>query len=267
MPMTPALSTVCLHELPWQEAFGQASAANYKYVELLMIPNWVHVQPGQVSAAELLEGARDSGLTIMGLHAGAIDGASDQALSESVNYIERVIDEAVKLGIDLVVFTGMPTPQGPQADSRPVVLGRIVQGLQSLMRRLSHDKVHVGLENHYRCQIETLEDYHTIFSQLGEAGPWIGATVDTGHFTSSGIDPAAVVEDLGRRTIHVHIKDHIAAQSVALGHGTTDNKAVVAALRKIGYDSWLTVELEVQDRQNAIRYVQESFGYMQRLLA
>jgi inosose dehydratase len=211
----------------------------------------------------MLDEARAAGISIMGLHAGAIDGSSDEALAGTVGYIERVIDVAADLGVDLVVFTGMPTPADvPRHDFRQ----RIVRGLQLLLPRLARQEVRVGLENHYGCQIETVEDFTSIFSHLGNQVR-VGAAVDTGHFTASGISPAWVVETLGAHVNHVHIKDHVGTQSVALGRGQTDLKAVIAALRPLNYDGWLTVELEVADRENAVRYVEESYAYMQNLLS
>ena len=44
---------------------------------------------------------------------------------------------------------------------------------------------------------------------------------------------------------NVHVKDHIADDSVELGMGVTNNRGCVIALRDAGYDGCLTQEIEV----------------------
>lgn len=65
---------------------------------------------------------------------------------------------------------------------------------------------------------------------------------------------------------HVHINDHVGTQSVPPGQGQTDNRAVSQVLRKGSYHGWLTVELEVANRHNALQYVKDAFTYMRELL-
>ena len=88
-----------------------------------------------------------------------------------------------------------------------------------------------------------------------------------GHFTAAGVDMPAFVAEFGPRVFHVHVKDHVGLQSVPLGAGRTDNRAVLAALRRVGYRGHLSAELEVRDRANAVRYLREALPYMTRLLA
>src|SRR5206468_71911 len=106
---------------------------------------------------------------------------------------------------------------------RAVMLTRIARGLRELGSDLDRQGVRLTLENHYRFQIETLDDYLTLFATPG-VSERIGATVDTGHFTASRVDIAGLVRRLGARVAHVHMKDHIGERSVGLGHGETDNR-------------------------------------------
>ena len=76
-------------------------------------------------------------------------------------------------------------------------------------------------------------------------------TLDTGHFTSANVDPAQVARTFAGRIFHVHIKDHIGTESVALGEGDTDNFAVVRELKAAGYDGYLSQEIELEDGSKA----------------
>jgi sugar phosphate isomerase/epimerase len=80
------------------------------------------------------------------------------------------------------------------------------------------------------------------------------------------VDIPAFVRAMGTRVFHVHLKDHIGSQSMALGAGQTDNAAVLRALKDVGFEGHLSVEMEVDDRENALRYVQESLPYLTRLM-
>jgi sugar phosphate isomerase/epimerase len=265
--MRYAISTVCMPELQWAEALAACRTAGFRRVELLAIPGWVHVDPATISPEELTAAATRIGVEIVGLHAGGINGKSDDALAGSVDYIARVVDLAAKIGAKRVVFSGFPWPADMSTGERETILDRIATGLSQLLPVASTNNVTLCLENHYRCQMETLDDYQYVFAHLPAETPHIGATVDTGHFTASGVDPAAVVAALGKRVCNVHVKDIRGQESVALGCGDTDNASVAAALRRIGYDGDLTVELEVHDRSRALDYARDSYPYMLRLLA
>ena len=58
----------------------------------------------------------------------------------------------------------------------------------------------------------------------------------------------------------------IGAQSVAIGHGEIDLPGLVEALREIGYDGPLALELEVTDPENLPQYIGEAYDYMTALI-
>ena len=64
----------------------------------------------------------------------------------------------------------------------------------------------------------------------------------------------------------IHIKDHKGTQSVGLGRGDTNNREFVRKLSQIGYQGELSMELEVEDKENIDTYLKEGYVYMQNLL-
>lgn len=264
--MQIALSTVCLPELSWPEALAEAARAGFGHVELLMIPGWVHVQPDQVPAAELRRQAEARGVRLVCLHAGGLDGLDEKKLADSRAYLVSVLKYARELGVGLVNVNGGYTPEGFDPANRPAVLDRIGAAVRGLTPLLDELDLHLTLENHFHFQLQTFADYQAIDAHT-RGLERIGFTVDTGHFTAAEVDMPAFIAALGQRVFHVHIKDHVGLQSLPLGHGKTDNRAVIAALRRWNYAGYLSVELEVHDRANAIRYVHEALPYMQRLVA
>ncbi len=83
----------------------------------------------------------------------------------------------------------------------------------------------------------------------------VSLCIDTAHSTLAGIDPAELARAYGNRVAYVHLKDvdpqHKAEDMRgrmgafrALGLGTVDFKGFVGALKKVGYDGVLCVELD-----------------------
>jgi sugar phosphate isomerase/epimerase len=257
--MQIALSTVCLTHLDWRENLAAAAGAGYQNVELLAIQGWKHVDATTIPAAELLAEAQRTGIRIIGLHAGALDGLDDTTIAATEQYVHRTLQLAHALGVPLVNVNGGRMPKEP-TDRQPM-LQRIAVSLRRLAPVLEQLGLRLTLENHYGFQIEQPADYDGLL-----VSPRIGVTVDTGHFTAAKVDMPALIRRLGQRVFHVHIKDHIGTQSVALGDGQTDNAGVIAALREIGYSGHLSVELELHDPSARQPAIAAALPYLRRLL-
>lgn len=264
--MKIALNTVCLAHHSLDQALQVAAEAGFTNIELLAVQGWQHVEAGKVEPGALLEKAAKRGLRYSGLHAGGMGAATDQQVQESIGYIEKSIDLAKALAVEHIVFTGWPLPADQTLAQREELCRRFGRALKSLLPRLQAAGIPIALENHYHCQVETVQDYLWILDAAGKPTPLLGVTLDSGHFTASGVDLVEAARTLGPRTINVHVKDHIGTQSVALGQGRTDNAALVRELRKIGFDGYLTVELEVADQENIVRYVHQARPYLEKLL-
>lgn len=108
-----------------------------------------------------------------------------------------------------------------------------------------------ALERHdVRLAVETHGD-RSIADLLelvgGGEGGRLGVTADTGWLATDGYDVPTVLDELGRRVIHVHLKDVVARGShltCALGEGIVPIEPTLAALDRIGYTGALSVEHE-----------------------
>jgi inosose dehydratase len=74
----------------------------------------------------------------------------------------------------------------------------------------------------------------------------IGFCPDTAHLMAGGGDPAALIRRYPERVRHVHLKDFTATPFafLPLGHGNVDFSDVISAIKEVGYDRWLMVELD-----------------------
>lgn len=248
--------SICFRDCNLDEMLSCVAEAGYETLELVAIPGWLHLDIREVPAKELGEKLKANGLKLGALYPGGVKCSSDQAYAESISYIKRAIDYAEELYCRRIVFTGAGRDKAP--------LSAAIKGYQELAQYLSGRDVVICLENHYGNQIESPEDYEEIFRNVDSDN--FGMTLDTGHFTSSGVPLAGLVDAFGEKIKHIHVKDHVGRVSVALGKGDTDNAGLIRDLYRTGYEGLLSVELEVQDVENLHGYASEALGYLQGLI-
>lgn len=251
-----AVSTYLLDHLPIEKRLARFAAMGYRRVEWICfgskspdLREW-----GAERFRALLQ---KHGMELVAIYPRPIDIHSPEKLAESVEYVEVAIDRAAELGCGRIVFP----PLRPREDYD---YGQLAESLNELGAYIGARPVSICLENHHDWPLSTAEDYKRLFEKV--AAPQIGIALDTGHFTASDVDMPRFVERFRDRIRHVHIKDHIGAESVALGRGKTDNVAVFRKLRKIGYDGFATVEIEPRDPEHLERYVAEAVGYCRDVL-
>ncbi len=145
----------------------------------------------------------------------------------------------------------------------PLIAGHIhVQALGPLSAMCQRFGVRVAYEN------GTERDAQEMLAAVEGGDEWVGMNIDTGNIAARGGDPVQAIRELGRRIMHVHLKDVPSVGShdcVALGHGIVDVPGVVRALREIGYDGWLSIEIETGDHDPSAD-IAESAETLRRLL-
>jgi sugar phosphate isomerase/epimerase len=97
----------------------------------------------------------------------------------------------------------------------------------------------------------------------------VALNFDVGHAYCVGEDPQDWVAKMASHTKHYHLEDIAATrvhQHLVPGHGAIDFAATLAAIKKTGYDGWLTVELYpyLDDPDAAAREARE---YLSQVLA
>ena len=87
-------------------------------------------------------------------------------------------------------------------------------------------------------------------------------------------DPLRAVEVLGPDIRSVHVKDANRpttpgqwGEDVPLGQGQVNNRALVTALKKVGYRGPLCIEREVGDQEARVRDLAHGIGYLRECLA
>jgi sugar phosphate isomerase/epimerase len=94
----------------------------------------------------------------------------------------------------------------------------------------------------------------------------IGLLLDTAHLLAVGEDPEKFVRRYSSRIAHTHLKDLGQGNFLELGEGEVDFPGVMKALVDVGYNGWLTAELDVPHK-SAFESAKANKAYLDRLLA
>lgn len=135
-------------------------------------------------------------------------------------------------------------------------------------RALAIAKGH-GLRMSIECFVGSLiSTPHAMLKVLEDVGDEaFGIQLDTNHLVAQHIDPEWTIRMLGGAHIfNVHCKDHDAVSrgNIPAGCGITDYTAVIGALKDVGYQGNLTVELEFTD--NPRRYNRQALEHLRQCL-
>jgi sugar phosphate isomerase/epimerase len=184
------------------------------------------------------------GLRFTSLHLPPVGDDQDETLARAV----QAARFAAALGADVVLF---------KATSRP----NYIRAARPFLDAVAELGITPVLQNHAGTAISTLEDFREVLD--GIADPRMKALLEVGHFHKAGVPWQAGCDLLGDRIALVHVKDMIGGQSVPFGTGEIELPALFRHLRAAGYDGDYVVEIEVADRENTLRYLQEAIGYLQ----
>ena len=193
-------------------------------------------------------GARiaDMGLQATGI--GVMPGGGKSCISPvaseraaALDHIKWLIDCTHAMGGKLTAgpfhqplgeFSGLP----PQPDE----LSRLAEVHKAAAQYAAGAGITLAVEplNRFECYIlNTAAAATALAAQVDE--PNYGYLYDTFHFNIEENSVAGVIEPTARAIKHVHISDNTRGVP---GAGHIDFAAVFRALRKVGYDGWMTVE-------------------------
>jgi sugar phosphate isomerase/epimerase len=183
---------------------------------------------------------------------------------EDASRRRKILDDHLRLvrfihlfGCDhLKINTGPRRPEGSSAAD----LETMAATFNELGRRTSDLGLKLGIHAHLWTQFETRHEIDTIMAATDPRHVYF--VLDTGHITMSGMDPVELTRALGHRIIEFHLKDvkpeyRGGAKRIperndpmrdpiffALGTGGVDFPAIKTHLDKIGWQGWMTVELD-----------------------
>jgi hexulose-6-phosphate isomerase len=163
----------------------------------------------------------------------------------------------------VLLVPAVVNPETPYKDawtrSQKVIKERILPLAQEL-------KVVVGIEEVWNKFLLSPLELARYVDEFGS--PWVKAYLDVGNMLFYGY-PQDWIRTLGARIVRVHLKDfHLDRENGTfhwknLGEGDVDWPEVRKAFSEVGYDGWVTAELEGGDAA----YLKDVAARIDRFLA
>jgi len=268
--MRLAFSTNAYMNYSFEEAAERIAAIGYEGLELMAdVP---HAWPAGLlePAKRAIRAAMDRHkLTFSNVNAFMMNAVADHrqpywypSFIEPDEGYRRVRIDHTRRALDLCAELGAPhittEPGGPLApgQSRSEAIDLFVESLKPLAEHAHERGVLLLIEPEPGLLLETTDQYLEVAERLN--APSIGLNFDVGHAFCVGEEIPAQIAKLAGQIRHYHFED-IAATRVhhhlVPGTGAIPFPEVFEAIRRTGYDGWLTVELYpfIDDPDDAAR--------------
>lgn len=253
-----AFSTNAYMNYPFAEAARRLARIGYAGIEIMAdVPHaWpAFLLPQQKQA--IRDTLQAHGLAISNVNAFMMNAISDARqrywhpswIEPDPHYRRVRIDHtcrALSLARELGASCITTEPGGPVESGQAwsAALRLFIEMLKPAIETAEREGVLLLIEPEPGLLIETAEQFEELMRHIDS--PAVGLNFDIGHSYCVGDDPPTAIRRLARYIRHVHLED-IAASRVhhhlIPGEGAIDFRATLAALREVGYDGWVTIEL------------------------
>jgi len=230
-----------------------AAEAGFEGIELTLdAEGYLTAEAPRAACEQIREIFAEAALPIVSLATGLFwkvnYGDADPAVRQrAIDLTLAGLDRAVWLGTDALLV--VPAVVGRWNSAAPQVayadaLARTLDALHQLAGEAEDRGVHIAIENVWNRFLLSPVEMRDLIDRVNS--PWVGVYLDVGNVMAFGY-PADWIDTLGKRIVRVHIKDYDLDRPgpsgfCPLGEGSVDWPAVMAALRRIGYDGPLTYE-------------------------
>jgi sugar phosphate isomerase/epimerase len=239
---TLGVATVTLKALPLENMIAAVKRVGLEHISLHRAHSAWENQPGQWrdAAARI----RDAGVTP--LCCGVLYLKHDEPA------MRRMMEYVKAHGLDFFSCS-------PESASLPL--------LEKLVREYD---LRCAIHNH-GPEDKSWPSVNGVMQALAGVDPRIGLCLDVGHCFRSGEDPVEMIRRHRARLYDVHLKDTVAAVGdlkdtpVEMGRGTLDLRAILSALREVGFGGGAWLEYE-KDPNDPVTGLAESTGYIRGLL-
>lgn len=237
------------------DVFGKIKAAGYDGAEPVMSENGYLNPDTTIAQIKEIKNLADShGLEIPSVGVWALwennlVSNDTEIAKRALDIVKKQIEAAHLLGADTILvvpgYVGCDFASKPERVRYDLAYDRCCTALQTLAREAEKAKVNIGIENVWnRFLLSPLE----MKRLLGEVGsPNVGVYFDVGNIMYIGY-PGDWIEILGDHIKKIHLSDYRTSQAgmgafVDLFAGDVDFKETARALRKIGYDDYVILEM------------------------
>ena len=175
----------------------------------------------------------------------------------NIDHTKKVLAMARCMDVDLVhTVTGFAAPD----EESDVGFERLARVYDEILDAAADNEVALGIEPVFIYAVGNLETMQALDAALGRDE--LAINFDPSHFTYHEEDPVPFIEEYGPRITHAHVKDGVVEplegaldehgfetptvkqfKFAAPGSGLLDWPAIIRALRAVGFDGVLSLEL------------------------
>jgi sugar phosphate isomerase/epimerase len=130
-----------------------------------------------------------------------------------------------------------------------------IEALKPLAEMAGSHGLTLILEN-FKAPFDSVSTYSRLLKEV----PGLQIHLDFGHTNLGRDDGASFCTQLGEHIRHVHFSDNHGQEDehIPLGMGNIDWEKAVSALKSIGYDETITLEVFVNDRSASLQTLEAS---------
>ncbi|HEX9015464.1 MAG TPA: sugar phosphate isomerase/epimerase family protein [Chloroflexota bacterium] len=224
------------------EGMGRAQSIGYDTVELFVL------NPRETGISKIADAVHSRNLSVSAIGPGLGSYRYGWTYSHPEEEIRKLAVERTKDGVLLaaefktsVNFGGMRGNLADDPDLRKKQRGWILDAIRSTAEFAGPLGVSLGVEpiNRYETNfINTAADAMEVVSEIDL--PNVGVLLDSFHMNIEEQSIPEAIAAVGDRLVNFHFVD---SNRLAPGWGHTDMGSIVAALRSVGYDRYLSMEI------------------------
>lgn len=233
-----------------EEFLDAAQAAGFPAIDYTIMPFYETYKEKSFDAAKEMLTSRNLTLGVFGL---PVEFRHDEeTFQKDLAALPDIAEFAAKLGVTRCCTWLFPATDEPVAE----YTSRFIRRLRECAKILDANGIRFGIEWVGPKTLRTLKhDFiHTLPGVLELIGaidqPNLGVLFDSFHWFTSGATIDDILQLTPEQIVLVHINDapdkpadeQIDDQRLLPGEGIIDLKGMLNALRKIGYDSYLSIE-------------------------
>ena len=238
----------------FERCFAAAAALGFEGVQpYLDTEGFFSLQTEEQRLRAIAAAARRAGVTLSSLEiqpfSYLLTADDAEVRRNSLETVRRAMQVAAAMEIPAVLlipgYVGLPWDPAVKPIRYDLAYDRTRQGLAELARDAERLGVSMLVENIWNKFLLSPLEMRSLVDEVGSSR--VGVLLDTGNLIAFGY-PEQWVRILGKRIREVHVKDYRQAVGTVAGvvgllEGDVDWPEVVASLREIGYDGFLTAEV------------------------
>jgi L-ribulose-5-phosphate 3-epimerase len=238
----------------FKRCFAQARDAGFEGVQPYLEPSGYFSLESSDEVLKAVAGAaREAGITLPSLEIApfSFSFTTDDAAERrrAIGHVNRCLEIAATMGVGGVLtipgWVGLPWDRSAPTVQYDVAYARTRDALGELAPVAERAGVSVLIENIWNRFLLSPLEMRGLLDEIGS--PRVRAVFDVGNVVLFGY-PEQWIRILGSRIQEIHLKDYRAAVGTVDGFvdllsGDVNWREVIAALREIGYERFLTAEV------------------------